>query len=161
MRDIARNMDMEAASLYNHVSSKQSILTELLMSIADEFIEGMNLIKISDQSAFEKLESIIDQHIDMTVSQTDSIALIPNEWMHLEEPHLKRFLMLRKNYEKEFKSIIEQCMKEGSIKEVNIEVVVFSILSTLRWLYSWYSRRKMNVTQLKKELKKVLLEGLV
>lgn len=160
MRDIARVMEMEAASLYNHVPSKQSILTDLLMSIADQFTEGMNDILRSDLSALKMMESIIDQHIDLTVSHTDSIALIPNEWIHLEEPHLKRFATLRKNYEKEFKSIIKQCMKDGSMKQANVDVVVFSILSTLRWLYSWYSRRKIKVPELKKEMKKALLEGI-
>ena len=42
MRDIAKSVGLEAASLYNHIDSKQQILSELLMRLAHLFTEQMD-----------------------------------------------------------------------------------------------------------------------
>ncbi|NND10648.1 MAG: helix-turn-helix transcriptional regulator, partial [Flavobacteriaceae bacterium] len=41
MRDLAQAMGIKAASLYNHINSKQEILTNIIISIAEEFTKGM------------------------------------------------------------------------------------------------------------------------
>lgn len=154
-------MGMEAASLYNHISSKQAILSELLMRIAVEFTSAMKEIKASDLTSLRKLESLVSLHVEMTVKYTDSISLVPNEWVHLEEPSIKDFLKLRDSYEKDFLKIMKACMKEGTLKKMDIDLAGFSMLSTLRWLYSWYTKHpKYNVDQLKKDMIQSLIYGL-
>jgi len=41
MRDIAKAMGIMAASLYNHIKNKEEILTFIIISLAEEFISGM------------------------------------------------------------------------------------------------------------------------
>jgi len=161
MRDIAREMGMEAASLYNHISSKQLILNELLMEIAELFTARMTDIKIADQTYLQKLEELVSLHVQMTVDFTDAISLIPNEWVHLKEPYIKDFLKLRDQYEKDFREIVVLAIKAKQLAKVNPDVALFSILSTLRWLYSWYTKNKgIDVEMLKRELIQDLLYGL-
>ena len=45
MRDIARAMGIKAASLYNHITSKQEILSDIIISLAEQFTEQMKIIK--------------------------------------------------------------------------------------------------------------------
>ena len=154
-------MGMEAASLYNHITSKPIILSDLLMEIAGLFTEGMQAIKASDAKPIEKLEQLVSLHVDLTVSHTDEISLLPAEWVHLEEPTIQQFLKLRDAYELDFKEIIAGSMSSQSMSDLEIDVALFSILSTLRWLYSWYSKNKgVDVTQLKKDLIQNLIYGL-
>ena len=56
MRDIAQAMDIKAASLYNHIKSKQEILVLIVIEIAEEFTNVMNQIVNSDISAIKKIE---------------------------------------------------------------------------------------------------------
>jgi AcrR family transcriptional regulator len=161
MRDIAREMGMEAASLYNHIQSKQEILSELLLSIAQEFTSGLDTIQGSSLCAIDQLEALVALHVRLTVEHTDAIALIPNEWVHLEGDKIKSFLQLRDHYEKSFKEVISQCMKDGSLKKIDVEIATFSILSTLRWLYSWYSKhRSISTENLEKMMIQCLIYGL-
>ena len=161
MRDIAREMQMEAASLYNHINSKQAILSELLLNIAQSFTEGMLDIKGSDSSNIEKLENLVALHVQLTVDHTDAISLIPNEWVHLEGDSIKQFLQLRDQYEKDFNELLKAAVKDKKLGDIDIELASFSILSTLRWLYSWYSKnRKTNVEKLKAEMIRNLIYGL-
>ena len=74
---------------------------------------------------------------------------------------LKEFIDLRNLYEKEFKKVFKKCIKDGYLRKVNVDIAVFSILSTLRWLYSWYSKNQnTNPLVLETELLNNLIGGL-
>jgi AcrR family transcriptional regulator len=163
MQDIAEEMGIKAASLYNHISSKQEILSELLLNIAETFTGGMNDISKSGLGELDKLEELISLHVDLTFRYGDSIALITGEWVHLEEPALTQYLQMRNSYEKDFRDILKDCQKNKMIEPtIDLDVALFSILSTLHWLYNWYNKNKStNKTELKRQLKKILLQGLL
>ena len=44
MRDLAAEMGIKAASLYNHISSKQEILGLIILKVAEEFTQHINTI---------------------------------------------------------------------------------------------------------------------
>lgn len=161
MRTIAEAVGMQAASMYNHIKSKQQILEMLLMSMAEHFTEGMIVIKHTERTAEEKLEQLIKLHVKLTIEHTDAIALIAAEWVHLEEPARSEYLKLRTQYERDFKAILEQGKQEGLFKNIDTEIMLFSTLSTLRWLYSWYSRNPTyNVTKLQEHITDCLISGI-
>ena len=161
MRNIAEEAGIQAPSIYNHFKKKHVILEELLMGIAQEFTKNMKDIKSSPISALEKMEKVIELHVRLTVEHTDAIALVTSEWIHLEEPALKKYTRLRNKYEKDFKTIIEEGKKKKEFQEVDTDLAMFSILSTLRWLYSWYSKNKSsNPEELKIQMIRCLLDGL-
>lgn len=161
MRDIAAEVGIKGSSLYNHIESKQEILSELLLSIADEFMTSMKEIESSPLNAYDKLERLIRHQVQLSTKETDALALIPSEWVHLENPHKAKFIKLRDSYESQFRKILDACKKEGSISDVNTDIAMFSILSTLRWLYSWYSKNKnINSIELEEQMIHCLLDGL-
>jgi len=163
MQDIAETVGIKAASLYNHIGSKQELLKELLLNIANAFTEGMADIENSSLDAIEKLEALIDLHVDLTIKYRDSIALITGEWVHLEVPEIDKYKNQRNEYEAQFLNILTQCKSNGHIhQKTDIDLALFSILSSLHWLYSWYNKNK-NVSriELAKQLKVSLLRGIV
>lgn len=162
MRDIAQEMDMKAASLYNHISGKQEILSTLILEVAEKFTTEMNLITSEMIPPLQKIEKVIEIHIDITVNYSENIASLNNDWMHLEGDELMRVVKMREDYEENFRSIIKAGIKEGMIKPQHPEVILFSILSTLRTLYLWNEKRgKMDVNILKKDMVAVLIKGIV
>jgi TetR/AcrR family transcriptional regulator, cholesterol catabolism regulator len=162
MRDIAHELGIKAASLYNHIKSKQEILSVLILDLAKEFTSEMELIKGMDISPLQKIERLIELHIDITVNQSEALAALNNDWMHLEEADLKAFIKMREGYEEHFRNIIKEGISIGQIQPRHPEVVLFSILSTLRTLYLWYQKRgKLDVNLLKRDMVAVLLRGIV
>lgn len=158
MRDIATEMGMEAPSLYNHISGKKQLLEELLMMVAERFTDGMREIKKAPLSSIEKLEHLIKLHVDITVDHTDAVSLLTNEWVHLEGNVAKEFTALKDKYEDDFRKLIKVCIKDGYIEKVNVELALFSMLSTLRWLYSWFSRNPgVNKIELEREMVRLLV----
>lgn len=162
MRDIATAMDIKAASLYNHINGKQEILSEIILKVAEEFTVGMEKVVSENSSAIEKVEKVIEMHVDITVNYSEALAALNNDWMHLEEADLNAFVKMREDYEENFRTIIKQGIDTGEIKSYHPEVILFSILSTLRTLYLWYQKRgKVDVNILKKDMVSVLIKGII
>ncbi|HFA50276.1 MAG TPA: TetR/AcrR family transcriptional regulator [Bacteroidetes bacterium] len=161
MRDLAKEVGMEAASLYNHIQSKQELLRELLMEMAQLFTTGMEEVQTSPLGPQEKLERLIAQYIRFTVEHTDAISLITSEWVHLEGPAKEAYTLLRDRYEDNFRQVLTDCIEQGHFREMDVGIALFSTLSSLRWLYSWYSKhRDVNPLELEKEMTGMLLDGL-
>lgn len=160
MRDIAQAMNIKAASLYNHIKSKQEILVLIIIEIAEEFTHVMNDIVASKTTVVNKIERVIQLHITITLRNADALACLNNDWMHLTDDELKYFVKMREEYEENFRKIISEGVLEGEIKNINQEVVVFSILSTLRTMYLWYDKTKaLDAQTLQNTIATVFLEG--
>jgi len=160
MRDLATAMGIKAASLYNHINSKQDILKAIIISIAEEFTEGMYNIINSEASSISKLKSIVDLHVNITSNNTNGMASLNNDWMHLEDK-LEHYLLLRNEYEANFLNIIKQGILSSEIKSSNPEIIMFSMLTTLRSLYLWIPKKEdLNANDLAKSLSEVLIEGI-
>lgn len=162
MRDIAQAMDIKAASLYNHIKSKQEILVLIIIEIAEEFTSTILEIGNANDTTIQKIQRVIQLHIDITVRNPDALACLNNDWMHLADHQLAYFIKMREEYEEHFRDIIKTGIAQGEIKNRNVEVIVFSTLSTLRTLYLWYGRKKSpTVAILKAQMTEVLLGGIV
>ncbi|QHI36811.1 HTH-type transcriptional repressor KstR2 [Kordia antarctica] len=159
MRDIAQVMGIKAASLYNHIQSKQQILSDIVINIGEQFTVGMSQIVATDSTSIEKLERIIALHVQITLENPSKMATMNNDWMHLEE-QIEYYLTLRRNYEESFRQILKQGIANGELKEVDPEIILFSIISTLRSLYLWIPKKEDIIKEdLLAALSKVLLTG--
>jgi len=142
MRDLAQALGIKAASLYNHITSKQEILAHIILSIAEEFTDGMTIILNSEETAINKLEKIIAQHVEITSNNSNGMASLNNDWMHLEEKQ-DYYLKLRHRYEDNFRTIINQGIASNELKPVDSDMVLFSIpelISSFRYIsYICYS----------------------
>ncbi len=160
MRDIAKSMGIKAASLYNHIKNKEEILTFIIISLAEEFISGMETIKNSDLNNLEKLKRIVILHVDITSRNTNGMASLNNDWMHLKD-QLDYYLKLRVNYEDSFRGIIKKGIENKEIIKSNPDIMLFSMLSTLRSLYIWIPKKDdLNSDELASNLSDVLLNGI-
>ncbi|MCA0154318.1 TetR/AcrR family transcriptional regulator [Winogradskyella vincentii] len=160
MRDIAKTMGIKAASLYNHINSKQDILKAIIISLAEKFTAGMLEIKGSGESCINKLKAIIKLHVTLSSQNIYGMASLNNDWMHLEE-QMPYYIKLRSEYEDDFKNILEHGIGEGELINVKPDVMMFSILTTLRSLYLWIPKKEdIDLNDLTENLSQILLDGI-
>ena len=162
MRDMGSAMNIKAASIYNHIDSKQEILSLIIIEIAEEFTTVMNEIVTSNDSVISKLKSVIQLHIDITIKNPDALACLNKEWIHLTQKNLTYFLKMRENYENNFRAIIKKGIENGELKNLNLDIMVYSMHATLRNLYLWYSKKKdVDPVIVKQNLTEILLKGFI
>lgn len=160
MRDLAAKMGIKAASLYNHINSKQDILDAVIISLAEAFTDGMQGIKSSNLSAIDKLKNIIELHVKLSSQNSYGMASLNNDWMHLEK-RLDYYKKLRVEYEDDFRTILVDGINAGEIIEANPEVMLFSILTTLRSLYIWIPKKEdLNLEEFTTTLYQILIKGI-
>lgn len=162
MRDIAHALDIKAASLYNHIKSKQEILVLIIIEIAEEFTNVMNKIVTSEITSVQKIQKVIQLHIDITIRNPEALACLNNDWMHLTDKHLLYFVKMREDYEENFRNIVNSGILSNEIKSLNPEVIIFSMLSTLRTLYLWFGKKKgFTEASLNNDMAEALLKGII
>jgi TetR/AcrR family transcriptional regulator, cholesterol catabolism regulator len=160
MRDLAEKLDIKAASLYNHIASKEDILKEICFTFAHEYVSQLNKIDGMTVSAAQKIEAVIDLHVSLSTQDAAAIIITNYEWKHLPEPDLTTFKTLRKSYEKQFLDIITEGVESKMLRNIDPKVVMFTILSALRWIPFWYrEERGVSPDDLKNNIKTLILNG--
>lgn len=161
MRELALHVGLEASSLYNHIKSKEEILQEICLRNAGKFTNGMKVIQEnSNLNSLQQLEEIIRLHVRIASEDISSVTVFNDEWKHLNEPVLSDFLKQRKQYEKAVKAIIQEGIEMGLLKKVDIEVALFSFLTSLRWIHYKFSKGRISSERLTENLKNILIFGL-
>jgi AcrR family transcriptional regulator len=162
MRDLARAVNLEASSLYNHIGSKAGLLCDICFENAQHYLEEMDRVEKMDSNAGEKVKALIYFHIRMATEDITSIMAFNDEWRHLEEPHLTEFKKLRKNYEGRFRDILDDGMARGEFKSAHPNIVLYTIFSSIRWLHDWYKPgHTVTPEQLQRDMAQLLLSGLM
>jgi AcrR family transcriptional regulator len=161
MRDIATELNIEAASLYHHIKSKEELLETICFDMAQKFITALKEVNDIYFSAEEKLRMAINFHVQIMTENIDQSAVFLNEWRGLQEPRLAEFKKLRDVYEAEFRTIIEQGEQEDIFDDVDTKFATLTILSTVNWIYQWYNPQGgMNPSQIATKLSDFILGGL-
>lgn len=161
MRDLADKVNLKASSLYNHISSKEEILREICFTNAQRFEEGMQEVEQTQGTASEKVRALLRLHIQIATEDVTSVTAFNDEWRHLNEPHLSEFKSMRRSYESRFQAIIEAGIKSNEFKPLDSFTVLYTIFSSIRWLYDWYKpERKVTPDELYEQISTLLMSGL-
>lgn len=160
MRLLAEEIGIKAASLYNHIKSKQEILDHIVLGVADRFTQGMARVLAMEANPLEKIRQIILLHIEITLDDPEGMESLQNNWMYLEGESMIAYKKSRNEYEGNLQQIIRSGIDSGYIRDLNPDLLIYSMLSTLRYLYIWYPRQKdIDPEKLKEEMMLVILRG--
>lgn len=161
MRDLADAVNLKASSLYNHISSKEEILKDICFANARRFLEGMEKVEALPGSAAEKVEALLRLHIRTATGDAASVMAFNDEWRHLSEPLLGEFRALRRNYESRFRAILEAGMRAGQFRAIEPTVALYTIFSSVRWLYDWFQPgKKLTAAEVEEDIIRMLMQGL-
>lgn len=161
MRDLAKEVGIEPASLYSHISSKEELLSDICFQLADEFNESLSNVERLDLQADEMLKQAILAHVQVITSNIDAAGVFLHEWRFLKRDNLIRFKGLRDNYEERFRNIFEEGQNEFIFKEVNGHFTIRTIFSSLNWIYDWYlPKGDMTPEDIAEELSSLILNGI-
>mgnify|MGYP000955404110 CR=1 FL=1 len=161
MRDLAEHVGVEAASLYNHISSKAEILQEICFKVANNFLQHIEEVDAAHDSAIAKVEAILRFHIQQMIDNYEEVYVSDREWKHLTDPYLSNMQGQRRAYRQRIASIIEQGIQRGEIKKIDAPTVVLIMLHAVSGIESWHrSKKKIEPKMLEDNMVQILIEGL-
>lgn len=161
MRDLAEKVGLEVSSLYSHIKSKEEILTTLCFHCGDLYSEGLHQILEMEGNALQKVDAIMDLHINIAIDHPSSITVFNDEWKHLSQNELQQFLLVRKNYEKGVKSILQEGIDAKLFKDFPLDIFMNTLLSAMRWIhYSNQDYSPMERSAVQRTMKEMVLGGI-
>ena len=111
MADIAGAVNLQKASLYHHVSSKQEILLELLERALELLLERISAITTQNISADEKLRQMIRVYLQILAENIDLSAVLLFEHRSLERRQHARHIPNRDKFEALWRDVLSEGVK--------------------------------------------------
>ncbi len=161
VRDIADVLAIKPGSLYSHISNKEDLLWEIVSRAADRFFEAVRPISESNLVTVEKLKRAIAAHVAVITKSASAAGIYTTEWRHLGEPRRTQFTTRRDEYEKMFRRMVHDAIREGAFSDVDEKFATLHILSSLNWIYQWYRRDgAMTPEEIARRITDLLFNGL-
>jgi len=162
MQDIAKAVNLQKASLYHHVSSKQEILLALLDRALELLLERISAI--SDQSipAGQKLRQMIRAYLQILAENTDLSAVLLFEHRSLERKQHARHVPSRDKFEALWRDVLVEGVAAGSFQCDDPALTTRAILGILNWTITWYRPNgDLTIEQIADQYSQLLLKGLL
>jgi AcrR family transcriptional regulator len=163
VRDIAKALDIQGASLYAHVASKEDVLWSIVLRAADRFDKAVTPIATDDSaSAGVRLAQMIAAHIGVIADDLGNASSFLQEWRFLSPERRETVARRRDGYEARFRHVIEEGIQAGEFDAtVDPGLAATLILSALNGVASWYRPTgSLSPTQIADRYTSMLLGGL-
>jgi AcrR family transcriptional regulator len=161
VRDIAKALLIEPASLYSHFKSKEDILKITCFEMADKLEIGIAEVNDIYFNAEEKLRTAINLHVKVLTQNLNSAMIFIRDWRNLTGKSLDQFILKRNAYEAGFREIVQTGINEGIFNETDKKFAALTILSSVNWIVEWYKEDgSLSSEQIATKLSDFILSGL-
>jgi AcrR family transcriptional regulator len=138
MQDIAAAVELQKASLYHHVSSKQEILFELLN-------RGLDLLNARVEDAIdnpgspdELLRDAIHAYLIGLTEHQDLASVLLLEYRSLEPDYFTRHIIQRDEFERLWRDMIAAGIKQGVFSCEHPSLSARALLGVMNWTVTWF-----------------------
>ena len=156
VREIARALDIQGASLYAHVASKQDMLWSIVVRTADRFEAAADaaLAALDDPDPdFDsdsdpdgtrspdpgsRLTALVRAHVGVVTEDIGRASVFVHEWRSLSASHRAEIGRRRDAYEHRLRAVIRDGMERGDFAATDPTAAAAFILTALNGLVSWY-----------------------
>jgi AcrR family transcriptional regulator len=143
VRDIARAVDIQGASLYAHVASKQEVLWSIVERTAIRFEFAADAVEAADPGAVVfgpgvHLVSLVRAHVGVVTDDIERASVFVHEWRALDPGRRDDIARRRDAYEGRFRTAIADGVETGAFAPVDPATTAAYILTALNGLVTWY-----------------------
>ena len=135
MQDIAQAVNLQKASLYHHVSSKQEILVDVLDRALDLLINRMQEVMALPLAPDEMLRQAMQVYLITLLEQRDLAAVLLLEHRNLDPA---RHIPRRDRFEQLWRDLIQQGLEAGVFCCADPAMTTRALLGALHWTITWY-----------------------
>jgi AcrR family transcriptional regulator len=138
LRQLAAEVGIQAGSLYNHISTKQDLLFDLVQDHINDLLRELELAVGDKTDPVEKLRAFVAFHVTYHMSRKQEVFIANSELRSLEPKNYDVVVALRGVYEQRLAQILADGMSAGAFEVVDVQVATFAIIALLTGLCTWY-----------------------
>ena len=142
VRDIARVLDIQGASLYAHVTSKEDVLWAIVDRAATRFEAAAEAATAQASGARQDpvttFAALVRAHVRVITDDVGAAAVFVHEWRALANERRAAVLERRDAYERRFRDLIEAGIATGDFEMTDPALAATAALSALNAIPGWY-----------------------
>lgn len=138
MRQIAREVGVQAGALYLYTPDKQSLLAELMIGHLQELHDAWDTPPIIGGDPPEQLDAFVRFHIRFHLPRYEQVFIAYMEMRNLQARNYTRVEELRRAYEDVLEAILRRGREAGVFDLVDTRLSTMAIIAMLTGVNTWY-----------------------
>jgi AcrR family transcriptional regulator len=161
MRELAAVVGVEAASLYNHIESKNDLLEAICMNVANRYTSHISDLENQPGPVIDKIENLLRFHVREMMDNYEEVYVTDHDWRNMDEPHLSEYREMRRNYRQRFAAVVQQGVDNKEIKAVDANSAVMIFINAIGAVDQWHRIvHKVNRNDLEENIITILVDGI-
>ncbi len=138
LRQLAAEVGVQSGSLYNHISTKQELLFDLVRDHLNELLRQLDRALLDKQNPTDQLRAFVAFHVTYHMTKKREVFIANSELRSLEPKNYEAIVALRGAYEQRLAAILAAGVAAGEFEVVDIHVATFAIIALLTGICTWY-----------------------
>ncbi len=138
MSAIAEAVNLQKASLYHHVTSKQEILLALLDRALEMLTEHIAAISSQSTPADQKLRQMISAYLSALADNADLTAVLLFEHRSLDKKTHARHVPQRDKFEGLWRDVVNEGVRTKIFDCKDTGIAVRTLMGVMNWTLTWY-----------------------
>src|SRR5438270_7523244 len=127
MRDITQIAEIQAASIYYHYPSKQTLLIEIMETHMRKLNANLERIVIKPLKVQQRLYEAVTNHILLHTTYKAEFFIIDTEIRALEGENREKILTFRDHYEDLIQGLLREGVEQGVLRHTDIKISSYAI----------------------------------
>ncbi len=137
MRQIAREVGVQAGALYNYTPDKQSLLFDLMKTHMDELLATRASLE-QPVSPVAALESFTRLHLRFHSERPDEVFIAYMELRNLSPENFSEIEALRRAYEDQLEAILREGVESGDFTVADPKITTMAVIAMLTGVNTWF-----------------------
>lgn len=138
LRRLAAAVGIQPGSLYNHISTKQQLLFDLIETHMRALLQELQKALAGIDAPVDRLQAFVAFHLAYHLARKREVFISYSELRSLEPANYRAIVALRRLYEREIVAILERGIADGAFVVGDPQVAAYGILAMLTGVCTWF-----------------------
>lgn len=162
IKDISNAVGLEGGALYYYIKGKEQALFAIGEMAINDLLFQLERLNGTNLTPGEKLKEAIRIHVDFFINRFYETCVFLIETKALGPKFQQQYVFKRDKYERIWRKIIQDGIKAGEFRNVDVKLTTFAILGMLNWLVIWFKPNKgWSSEKVSKDFIKLISKGVL
>ena len=140
LRAVAARVGIQVGSLYNHISGKEELLTDLMVAVMDELEESVETaVAAAGDTAVDRLRAALRAHIRFHAQHARETFVGNSELRALGAENRQSVSARRSHYENRLHALITDAAAEAGSDLIDPKLQTYAVLALGMHVASWFN----------------------